>query len=872
MRVGQTFAAYELVAEIGRGGMGEVWKARDTRLDRMVAIKFVQGEFSDRFDREARAIAALNHVNICTLYDIGPGYLVMEYIEGRPIKGPLPLGDALRLAVEIADALAAAHGKGIIHRDLKPSNILVTKSGVKLVDFGLAKVASSGSALEATASVVTARGQIAGTLPYMSPEQLEGQEADARSDIFAFGAVFYEMLTGRRAFAQPTAASVVAAILKEDPPPLPSLVPAIPAAVDRTLRKCLEKEPGRRWQTATDLRDELAWIADSGLKRPVEVPGSANAAGIAARAKSRRAVHALWVALAAAIGFVALALWPVAPAPPPNTTPFASEAEIETMPAWSPKGDQIAYVADVSGILQVFTRGLGLSMPTQMTRQRSWCHSPFWSGDGTRIYFLSGGGLYSVALAGGQPQLVLSGFSRAAISPDGKSLAVLRRDATGRGQLALSSPVGAPLRPYTDPAIHGLVLNEQASSFAFTRDGRSLGVIAANHGEPQFWRIPVAGGTPQQMAYPGRDFTFFSWLDDGKRIVTSFTGAQYSPSFVMNLGAGTRYALTAGTARDGYPAVSPDGHTLAYSTGEALYGIVEVPLTGAPAREVVASSRQAVAPSWDPDGTHFAYITTRSGVAEISLRNRTDGSEQRIAGQKEFGSEESQFFDCAMSPDGNHLAYRRYWGAHEIWISPLSGEAPVRLWNDPAGASQRGPAWSPDGEWIAYYSEPRGRFAILKIRVGANTLPELVTYTGGSAPPQWSPLGNWIAFRDGNQMRIVSPDGKENKIVSRQRWETYGWSKDGASLYGIVSEEGRHLSLRRWDIATGRERSIADLGPTPPGFDLANDQGNFWYRGFSIHPDGKSFLTSVYRMQTHIWLMHDFDRPAQLWELLWNRR
>jgi Tol biopolymer transport system component len=835
----------------------------------MVAIKFVQGEFTDRFDREARAIAALNHANICTLYDIGPGYLVMEYIEGRPIKGPLPLGDALRLAVEIADGLAAAHGKGIIHRDLKPSNILVTKSGVKLVDFGLAKVASAGSSLAVTVNAVTAPGQIAGTLPYMSPEQLEGQEADARTDIFAFGAVLYETLTGRRAFAQPTAASVVAAILKEEPSSVALLVPAIPAAVDRTLRKCLEKEPGRRWQTATDLRDELAWIADAILKPPVELSPSG---GIAPRPKPWRSVRTLWVALAAAIGFVALALWPVAPAPPPDITPFASEAEIETMPAWSPKGDQIAYVADVSGILQVFTRGLGLSMPTQMTHQRTWCHSPFWSGDGTRIYFLSGGGLYSVAVAGGQPQLVSSGFSHAAISPDGKSLAVLRRNAAGRGQLALSSPVGAPLRPYTDPAIDGLVLNEQASSFAFTRDGRYLGVIAANHGEPQFWRIPVAGGVPRQMAYPGRDFTFFSWLNDGKRIVTSFTGAQYSPSFVVNLGAGTRYALTAGTARDGYPAVSPDGHALAYSTGEALYGIVEVSLTGAPAHEVVASSRQAVAPSWAPDGVHFAYITTRSGVAEISLRNRTDGSERRIAGQNEFGSEESQFFDCAMSPDGNHLAYRRYSGSHEIWISPLSGEAPVRLWNDPARASQRGPVWSPDGEWIAYYSEPGGRFAILKIRVGANTLPELVTYTGGSAPPQWSPLGNWIAFRDGNQMRIVSPDGKESKIVSGQRWETYGWSKDGSSLYGIVSGEDRHLSLRRWDLATGRELTIADLGPTPPGFDLANDQGNFWYRGFSLNPDGKSFLTSAYRMQTHIWLMHDFDRPARLWELLWNRR
>ena len=197
------------------------------------------------------------------------------------------------------------------------------------------------------------------------------------------------------------------------------------------------------------------------------------------------------------------------------------------MPAWSPKGDRIAYVADVNGVLQVFTKALGLSTSTQMTNQKSWCYNPAWSDDGTRIYFLSAGGLHSVSVAGGQSQLVLSGFSKAAVSPDGKSLAVLSRDADGRNKLAFSLPLGAPLRPYQHPAIANLVLEGTSSSLAFTRDGRYLGVISDNRGQPQFWRIPVAGGTPERMAYSGRNFTFFAWLD-GKRIVTAFTGSQYS--------------------------------------------------------------------------------------------------------------------------------------------------------------------------------------------------------------------------------------------------------------------------------------------------------------------------------------------------------
>ena len=264
---------YEILAPLGAVGMGKVYKGRDPRLEHTVAIKVSSEQFSERFEREARAIAALNHPNICQIYDVGPNYLVMELIEGVSPKGPLPLDQALKYGSQICDALDAAHKKGITHRDLKPANILVTKKGVKLLDFGLAKFAqgdsTAGPLSEATSSLVlTGRTVIVGTLFYMSPEQLQagGQEIDGRSDIFSFGLVLYEMLTGKRAFQGSSPATVIAAILER---PAPSIADVAPPALDRLLQRCLAKDPDERWQNARDLKAELEWIAS----RPDQMSG-----------------------------------------------------------------------------------------------------------------------------------------------------------------------------------------------------------------------------------------------------------------------------------------------------------------------------------------------------------------------------------------------------------------------------------------------------------------------------------------------------------------------------------------------------------------------------------------------------------------------
>jgi len=253
---GTRLGPYEILAPLGKGGMGEVWKARDTRLGRDVAIKISAEQFSERFEREARAVAALNHPNICTLYDVGPNYLVMEYIEGTPLKGPLPVEKAVEYSGQILDALDAAHSKGITHRDLKPANILVTKQGIKLLDFGLAKQAVRLSEYEPT-KALTDQGQIIGTLQYMSPEQLQGKEADPRSDLFSFGCVLYEMLTGKRAFEGQSSASVIAAILEREPARL-----AIAPPLERVVRTCLAKDPDGRFQTARDAKRALTWALE----------------------------------------------------------------------------------------------------------------------------------------------------------------------------------------------------------------------------------------------------------------------------------------------------------------------------------------------------------------------------------------------------------------------------------------------------------------------------------------------------------------------------------------------------------------------------------------------------------------------------------
>src|SRR5712664_1563638 len=421
---GTQLGPYEIGAPLGAGGMGEVYRARDTRLERSVAIKILPAQFSSdpvrkqRFEREAKTISSLNHPHICVLYDVGSqdglDYLVMECVEGEALakplaKGTMPLQQVLKYGTQIADALEMAHRSGVIHRDLKPGNIMLTPTGAKLLDFGLAKPAApltSLATLTATAakqSPATEQGAIVGTFQYMSPEQIEGNDLDGRSDIFSLGAVLYEMLTGQRAFQGKSQLSVASAILEKEPAPISTIQPLTPPALDRAIRRCLAKDPEDRWQTARDLLLELKWIAED------DSQAALTPLGVAKRIGARWQRTLLWgvvsLLLAAITGF---AIWNLKPSPPrPITRAVITVAPGQRLAALdhpavalSPAGTHLVYVATQGGAQQIYLRAMD-SLDARLIPGTEGATEPFFSPDGQWLGFFVGNKLKKVPVGGG---------------------------------------------------------------------------------------------------------------------------------------------------------------------------------------------------------------------------------------------------------------------------------------------------------------------------------------------------------------------------------------------------------------------------------------------------------------------------------------
>jgi Tol biopolymer transport system component len=892
LSAGARVGPYEVLGLLGAGGMGEVYRARDARLARDVAIKILPETFSQdaervsRFEQEARAAGVLNHPNILAVHDVGVhegrSYVVSELLEGQTLGDriggrPLPLRKAVEYGVQIAHGLATAHDRGIVHRDLKPDNVFVTSEGrVKILDFGVAKQLGPVGDDEATARRPdTEAGAVIGTVGYMSPEQVLAKPVDHRSDLFSLGVILYEMLSGRRAFQKASAVETMHAVLKEDPPDLAEVVPGIPAAVVRIARRCLEKDRGQRFQSARDLGFALEALSlDAPGRPPPERPRGG---------RLRRIQLGLALAGAASLGAGMRALMG-RPGPVLDSyrfSPLATAAGYEGAASWSPDGASVAYVAEADGVLQVFTRSLQSSMSAQITRSLADCHDPFWSADGTRLFYISLAGsslgLWSVGATGGTPQIVVRNASAAALSPDGRTLALLREE-NQQGSFSLSlwtsAPVGSEPVRYADPA---LAARRFGRGFLhFSPDGKKLGLWVAptsgdtrgeqGYASPELWILPQPNGPARQAlaalsVMP--DPAPFNWMPDSRRIVFGGQFLTRTPGthiWMADTETGELRSVTTSSGNEQYPAVSPDGRRIAYTDAAEDYDLIAIPLDGSTVRTELSTARTEADPAWSPAGGQYAYVTDRTGNPEIWLRS-VDGSFERpiVTGASFRDPRTLLLTNLAFAPDGQRFAYqRRSVEGFNVWTSTVAGGTAVRLTQ--SEGYEDTPTWSPDGNWVAFTWLRGGSRALAKVGAGGGESP--VTIKEGiiyPSDPHWSPRGDWITCELPDGFALVSPDGERTRVLADESWLAHAWSRDGTTIFAVRHAEEPRLELIAVDVVTGRVRTLAqDLGPAPPS--------SMPLRGLSLGPDGRSLLSSIYRLRGDVWLLEGFDAPRGLFE------
>jgi serine/threonine protein kinase len=897
---GGRLGPYEIVGPLGSGGMGEVYRARDPRLNRDVAIKVLAHAGADparqrRLLDEAQAASALNHPNIITVYDVGTHdgtpFIVSELVEGTSLRemlarAPLGVREVLDLGVQMAEGLAAAHQAGIVHRDFKPENVMVTRDGrVKILDFGLALVGMregvSASDVDVT---LTNTGMIVGTVPYMSPEQARGATVDYRTDQFSLGLTLYEMVAGRRAFTAETAAQILAAIIDDEPEAVATVNPRVPAPLRWVIDRCLAKDARQRYESTTDLARELRTLRE----RLAEFTSSTDVGPPVPRRRRLGAFVATGVAAAAA-GAIAVLAWESNAISGPDLasyrlTPIATDAGYQGSPAWSPDGKTLAYVADVDGVLQVFTRALSSPMRAQVTHNRFDCRDPFWSPDGTRVYYISlardSDGLWSITAAGGEPELMMENVSRGALSPDGKTLAIFRSPENAfRGTLWLSSPPGSPPVQYTRRPF-GSRPGYLNATLHFSPDGSKLGVwVEQLSGQPQnlrpeFWVLPMDDQAPYLAPAPATALpsfaAAFSWFPDSRRVLSALPHPR--PGMHLWLTDTKRAAprlltMTGGVEND--PAVSPDGTRLALSVQQSDYDLFQFGVEHPSPSVVLATSLNEMDPAWSPVGDQMAFTTDRTGHEEIWLRSQKGDWERPLVTPRDFGASRTYYlYAPAFSPDGQRIAYTRLGpDANKIWITSVAGGPPVHL--TPDVAWQEGPSWSPDGFWIAFaggvnrlpaspeIGRPEG-WSLRKMRVGARTPPEALTRDIlPQSRVQWAPNGAWIAYNSESGLSVVSPDGKSTRVVHEQAWSAFTWSADSRRLYGIrESDDSKHLTFASVDIESGAERALAaDFMPLPFSAQAV--------RGFTrVSPT--TFLTAIARVHSDIWLLDGFDPKPSL--------
>jgi eukaryotic-like serine/threonine-protein kinase len=857
---GSRLGPYEIVSPLGAGGMGEVYKARDTRLERTVAIKVLPSHLSasmesrQRFEREAKTISQLSHPHICALHDVGregdTEYLVMEYLEGdtladRLLKGPLPLEQTLRYGIQIADALDKAHRQGIVHRDLKPGNVMLTKSGVKLLDFGLAKAvapASPQASLTAlpTQHALTQEGTILGTFQYMAPEQLEGREADARTDIFALGTVLYESATGKKAFSGRTQASLISSILRDDPPPISQVQPTSPPTFDRVVRTCLAKDPEERWQSAGDAGKELRWIAEG---------SQVGAAAVAATPRRRRDLFG-WAA-AALLGIALLFFGnevrrlkaggsaPVVHAfldPPPKTA-FRLTGDDSAPIVLSPDGRKTAFGA--GGRLWVNSLSLGKVTALEGTEGGTF---PFWSPDGRFIGFFSDGKLRVVEASGGPVRPIADAPNARGGTWNSQGVIVFAPNF--RSGLFRVPASGGPVTRATQ-------LEEGKHSThrwpSFLPDGNHFLYLAANHQNPRsedsgIYVASLSGSGSRRLlsAYGSaqyasgwlltvRETSLLAYPFDTRRMTLGQDAVRLTDDVNFDLGvwrggftasdngvlvyqvaqAGVGGQLTwfdssgrrlsaIGEKSEAYsPQLSPDGRRALVVLGDPNNDIWIYELERGIRTRLTTAAQVAVSPLWSPDGSQIVFCSQdlKKETAEFLLwLISSDG-----AGPKKLLYRSTERIEpMDWSRDGNSLLVDRgNIGAQDIWVIPLAepGKAfPLVQTQFPERAGQ----FSPDGRWVAYQALQTGRNEIY-----------VTPFPGGEA--RWQVSGG-----GGSQAR---------------------WSRDGRELYFVSADDDLMVAT----VDTGARRfEVKDVKPL---FRTNLFRGpRVGLHSYSVAPDGKRFL------------------------------
>jgi serine/threonine protein kinase/Tol biopolymer transport system component len=785
LTAGTKLGPYEILSPLGAGGMGEVYRARDTRLDRTVAVKVLAShlssspELKQRMEREARAISSLNHPHICQLYDIGShngtDFLVMEFLEGETLaeklrNGGLPLAEVFRIGIDVAEALAIAHRSGIVHRDLKPGNIMLTAGGAKLMDFGLAKplgvqTAGSGSgtappSFTAVATLsgpspmspLTTAGSIVGTIQYMAPEQIEGKEADARSDIFAFGAVLYEMVAGKRPFSGKSQISVASSILESDPSPISGIKPNTPAAFEHVVTTCLQKNPEERYQSAQDIKLELQWIA---ADRSAPAVTTAEPATKPSRKKERLAwAAALLAAIVLTAAAVMLFYHPPQSAPSiravidaPEKTTFNLTGDSAGPPVLSPDGSSIAFAATgADGRTGLWVR------PTNGLEARALPGTegaifPFWSPDSRSLGFFAESKLKTIELDGGSAQIICD-------------VPLGRGGAWGPGGVILFSPApSAPLMrvsasggtPVSITKLDNTLHTSHRWPF-FLPDGKHFLYIALHHD---------ASKSANNMLY-------YASLDgrENRPLFRSQTNAVYASGFLL-FGRGDQLMAQP---------FNPSSGTL---SGEA---------------QNVAKGVMNDASTWHMDASAsndglLVFGSGASGDLELVWMDRSGKQISTIAGNL------PDLQAAVLSPQGDRVALQLNAGETDIWVLDLARGVRTRLTFGPIGNVF--PIWSPDGKWIAYSSARSGQFALCrKPSDGSGAEETLLTEVDQPALDGWSRDGKYLIYSrpisgsPHRQIWSLPLEGERKPSLVLERGVTGKLSPDGRWLAYVSSESG----------------------------------------------------------------------------------